>query len=166
VIVEQHFIGDIVGEVESPEHMPKRRKILPISLDSSPFIRSRGNKAKEGTGYAGDRKEDVGLFVFIFHFDFLTIVFQMSGQLEALAAQKAKDAKIGSLLIAIREYLPNLHRKGGGHPSDYLVHPTALAHLRRRFNFICSTLLKNDSLADMSERSVLYFELLEWLEVS
>jgi len=90
----------------------------------------------------------------------------MSGQLEALAAQKAKDAKIGSLLIAIRKYLPNLHRKGGGHPSDYLVHPTTLAHLRRRFNFICSTLLRNDSLADMSERSVLYFELLEWLEVS
>lgn len=70
MIVEQHFIEDIVGEVESPEHMPKRRKILPISLDSSPFIRSRGNKAKEGTGYAGDRKEDVDLFVSIFHFDF------------------------------------------------------------------------------------------------
>ena len=108
------------------------------------------------------------MWVFRFHLSFLLliIIFQMSGQLEALAAQKAKDAKIGSLLIAIREYLPNLHRKGGGHPSDYLVHPTALAHLRRRFNFICSTLLRNDSLADMSERSVLYFELLEWLEVS
>jgi hypothetical protein len=90
----------------------------------------------------------------------------MTGQLEAWAAQKAKDVKIGNLLKAIREYLPNLHRKGGGQTSDYLVHPTALSHLRRRFNFICSTLLKNDSLADMSERSVLYFELLEWLEVS
>lgn len=86
--------------------------------------------------------------------------------MEALAAQRTKDGKIGNLLKAIREYLPNLHRKGGGQTSDYLVHPTALAHLRRRFNFICSTLLKNDSLADMSERSVLYFELLEWLEVS
>jgi len=69
-IVEQHFVEDIVGEVESSEHTTKRRKILPISLDSSPFIRNRGNKAKEGTGYAGDRKEDVGLFVSIFHLHF------------------------------------------------------------------------------------------------
>lgn len=46
-----------------------------------------------------------------------------------------------------------------------MVHPTALAHLRRRFNYICSALLRNDSLTDMSDRSVLYFELFEWLEV-
>lgn len=79
--------------------------------------------------------------------------------------QHAKDEKIGNLLKAIRVYLPNLHRVGGGQTSDYLVHPTALAHLRRRFNYICSTLLRNDSLADMSDRAVLYFELLHWLEV-
>jgi hypothetical protein len=91
---------------------------------------------------------------------------QRSGQIEAQAAQRAKDEKIGKLLRAIREYLPQLHRPGGGQTSDYLVHPTALAHLRRRFNYVCSTLLRNDSLADMSERSVLYFELMEWLEVN
>jgi hypothetical protein len=90
---------------------------------------------------------------------------QTSGQIEAQATQRAKDEKIAKLLYGIRVYLPNLHRKGGGQTSDYLVHPTALAHLRRRFNYICSTLLRNDSLADMSERAVLYFELLEWLEV-
>ena len=90
---------------------------------------------------------------------------QRSGQIEAQAAQRAKDEKIGRLLRAIREYLPQLHRPGGGQTSDYLVHPTALAHLRRRFNYVCSALLRNDSLADMSERSVLYFELMEWLEV-
>lgn len=89
-----------------------------------------------------------------------------SGQLEALAAQLSKDKKIGSLLTGVRNYLPDLRREGGGHASDYLPHPTALAHLRRRFNSVCSTLLKNDSLADMSERSVLYYELLEWLGVS
>ncbi|KNZ79827.1 Baculoviral IAP repeat-containing protein 6, partial [Termitomyces sp. J132] len=107
-----------------------------------------GTKKKQigGVGYAGDVKED------------------NTGQLEAQAIQRTKDEKIGNLLTEIRVYLPNLHREGGGQTSDYLVHPTALAHLRRRFNYICSTLLRNDSLADMSDRSVLYFELLHWLE--
>lgn len=77
-----------------------------------------------------------------------------------MAAQKEKDQAIGKLLAATRVYLPNLSREGGGQTSDYLVHPTALAHLRRRFNYVCSALLRNDSLADMSGRSVLYFELL------
>ncbi|KAF8165369.1 hypothetical protein B0H34DRAFT_780271 [Crassisporium funariophilum] len=106
----------------------------------------QGRKAKGGTGYDGDATED------------------NTGQLKALAAQKTKDEKIGKLLSAIRVYLPNLNRDGGGRTSDYLVHPTALAHLRRRFNHVCSSLLRNDSLADMSDRSILYFELLEWLE--
>ncbi|EKM80308.1 hypothetical protein AGABI1DRAFT_57960 [Agaricus bisporus var. burnettii JB137-S8] len=144
-ILEQQFIEDTGGDSDSnPGRTSKRRKTSPN--EESFLHQGRGTRAKGGTGYAGDQKED------------------MSGQMEALAAQRTKDGKIGNLLKAIREYLPNLHRKGGGQTSDYLVHPTALAHLRRRFNFICSTLLKNDSLADMSERSVLYFELLEWLE--
>ena len=46
-----------------------------------------------------------------------------------------------------------------------MVHPSTLVHLRRRFNYVSSTLLRNDSLADMSDRNVLYFELFEWLEV-
>ena len=91
---------------------------------------------------------------------------KMSGQLEALAIQRAKDERLAKLLKSIRKYLPSLHRPGGPVTSDYLVHPTALAHLRRRFNFVSSQLLRNDSLADMSDRSVLYFELLEWLEVT
>jgi hypothetical protein len=72
---------------------------------------------------------------------------------------------MAKLLIAVREYLPCVQRTGGGRTSDFLVHPTTLAHLRRRFNFVSSTLLRNDSLADMSDRSVLYFELFSWLEV-
>ncbi|KAL4075903.1 hypothetical protein J3A83DRAFT_4089853 [Scleroderma citrinum] len=105
-----------------------------------------GRKAKGGVGYAGDQREDI------------------SGQVEAQAQQQVKDARIGSLLSQIRVYLPSLRREGGALTSDYMVHPTALAHLRRRFNSLCSTLLRNDSLTDMSERSVLYFELFEWLE--
>lgn len=70
------------------------------------------------------------------------------------------------MLTNIREFLPNLKRPGGGKTSDYLPHPTTLAHLRRRFNFVSSALLRNDSLSDMSDRSVLYFELFLWLEVS
>ncbi|KAJ7180040.1 ubiquitin conjugating enzyme family protein [Mycena crocata] len=104
-----------------------------------------GKRAKGGVGYAGDQKED------------------NSGQMEAQALQTAKDEKIGKLLTEIGVYLPSLHREGH-HPSDFLPHPTTLAHLRRRFNYVCSALLRNDSLADMSERSVLYFKLLEWLE--
>ncbi|KAF8195914.1 hypothetical protein K438DRAFT_1826732 [Mycena galopus ATCC 62051] len=104
-----------------------------------------GKRAKGGIGYAGDQKEDT------------------TGQQEAQALQAAKDRRIGALLTDIGVYLPSLHREGH-HPSDFLPHPTALAHLRRRFNYVCSALLRNDSLADMSERSVLYFKLLEWLE--
>ncbi|KIY49167.1 hypothetical protein FISHEDRAFT_65234 [Fistulina hepatica ATCC 64428] len=106
----------------------------------------KGKKANRGTGYAGDGKED------------------NSGEMAARAQQLAKDTHVATLLSQIRKYLPSLNRKGGSRASDYLVHPTTLAHLRRRFNVLSSTLLRNDSLADMSERSVLYFELLEWLE--
>ncbi|KAF9780320.1 ubiquitin conjugating enzyme family protein [Thelephora terrestris] len=102
-----------------------------------------GKKAKGGTGYAGSQKEDT------------------TGQEQAAKAQKVADERIAKLMKAIRDYLPSISR---GRTSDYLVHPTTLAHLRRRFNYTCSSLLRNDSLADMSDRSVLYFELFEWLQ--
>jgi hypothetical protein len=69
-------------------------------------------------------------------------------------------------MVELRTFLPSLRRPGGAVTCDYLVHPTTLAHLRRRFNNICSSLLRNGSLTDMSERSSVYFELFEWLEVS
>ncbi|KAF4619548.1 hypothetical protein D9613_005238 [Agrocybe pediades] len=130
----------------------KRRKTNTTSTqdgdeeDGTYYANIKGKKSKGGTGYDGDVTEDT------------------TGQLRALAAQREKDEKIAKLLEAIRVYLPNVNRKGGGRTSDFLVHPTALAHLRRRFNYVCSSLLRNDSLADMSDRSILYFELLEWLE--
>ena len=90
----------------------------------------------------------------------------MSGKIDALNIQRAKDTQLSLLLSQIRVFLPSVHREDGGKASDYLPHPTTLAHLRRRFNFVSSQLLRNDSLVDMSDRSILYFELFDWLEVS
>lgn len=124
---------------------------------------AQGKKLKVGIGYAGDQKEDVSsrrcaLFP-------RSNAKQTTGQAEAQAIQHTKDERLGKLMAQLRVYLPSLRRPGGALTSDYLVHPTALAHLRRRFNNICSSLLRNDSLADMSDRSTVYFELFEWLEV-
>lgn len=124
-----------------------------------------GKKSKGGVGYAGDVKEDVSFHVNVISNCFLRKC-KTSGQVEAQVIQRLKDEKIGTILSQIREYLPSLRREGGARTSDYMVHPTALAHLRRRFNYLCTTLLRNDSLSDMSDRSVLYFELFEWLEVA
>jgi hypothetical protein len=88
----------------------------------------------------------------------------MTGQIEAQASQRARDQSLSELLAAVRNYLPSVRREGGGRASDFLVHPTTLAHIRRRFNALCSTLLRNDSLSDMSDRSLLYLELFSWLE--
>ncbi|KAI0307244.1 hypothetical protein B0F90DRAFT_1807893 [Multifurca ochricompacta] len=135
----------------------KRRKTDPVintsmildpDDDDDSYISSSalGKKLKVGIGYAGDQKEDT------------------TGQAEAQAMQQSKDEKLGKLMTQLRVFLPSLRRPGGALTSDYLVHPTALAHLRRRFNNICSSLLRNDSLTDMSDRSSVYFELFEWLE--
>ncbi|KAH9899465.1 ubiquitin conjugating enzyme family protein [Cubamyces lactineus] len=162
-MLEKAFLDDSQelssGQKSGDKSSRKRRKVefshVPVSAfhddedeeeDVYYPLPVQGKKPKLGTGYAGDARED------------------MSGQLEALNAQRAKDEKLATLLTQIRTFLPSVNREGGGHASDYLVHPTALAHLRRRFNFVSSQLLRNDSLTDMSDRSVLYFELFEWLE--
>ena len=163
---------ECISDQEHKARNSKRRKMdVPTSHtpnqdgdddDEVYYANVQGKKAKGGIGYAGDQREDVSAT-----FDKGNMhanSMQTSGQIEAQAVQRAKDEKIGQLLSQIRVYLPSLHREGGGRTSDYLVHPTTLAHLRRRFNYVCSSLLRNDSLADMSDRSVLYFELLEWLE--
>ncbi|KAJ4478043.1 hypothetical protein J3R30DRAFT_3478428 [Lentinula aciculospora] len=128
---------------EATERGTKRRKTRGINDDGS--IGGSGKK-KGGIGYAGELKED------------------SSGQAEAQANQLAKDSRIRALLAEVRDYLPFLQRSNGPYPSDYLPHPSSLTHLRRRFNLIAGELLRNDSLADMSDRHGLYFELLEWLE--
>ncbi|KAG8745706.1 hypothetical protein FRC10_007186 [Ceratobasidium sp. 414] len=154
---EQHRSPE--GLTTSPEGGSKKRKVSPAIAaivqttsgyeDDDEYLSGdigRGKKAKAGTGYAGVGKED------------------NTGQLEAMQSQKARDSKMATLMTEVREFLPSLQRKKGAQTSDYLVHPSALAHLRRRFNWIGSTLLRNDSLTDMSDRSVLYFELFSWLE--
>lgn len=101
--------------------------------------------SSHGIGYAGDAREDT------------------SGQQKAQAAQRAKDEKLTRLLGEVRTYLPTLNRDHR-YASDYLVHPASLAHLRRRFNHVCSTFLRNDSLFSIAERSDLFSELFRWLE--
>ncbi|KAI0071130.1 ubiquitin conjugating enzyme family protein [Panus rudis PR-1116 ss-1] len=155
-MLETKFLEEMEPTVIDRTKNRKRRQVqtlAPISHpdddedddDGYPPV-AQTKRMKVGVGYAGDAKEDT------------------SGQLEAQAAQRVKDEKLANLLSSIRVYLPSLHREGGGKSSDYLPHPTTLAHLRRRFNFVSSQLLRNDSLSDMSDRSVLYFELFEWLE--
>ncbi|KZT62275.1 hypothetical protein CALCODRAFT_462875 [Calocera cornea HHB12733] len=107
--------------------------------------RGKGKRAPTGTGYGGGKEDQ-------------------SGILAALEAQRVRDTKVGMLLSQVRVFLPSLARKPEAETSDYLPHPTALVHVRRRFNSVGSALLRNDSLADMSDRQVIYFELLEWLE--
>ena len=60
-------------------------------------------------------------------------------------------------------YLPNVKREKT-FTSDFMVHPTALAHLRRRSGFV-NDLLRNDSLLDMTSRDTIYRALLDWLEI-
>ena len=90
---------------------------------------------------------------------------QRSWQLEAQKAEEAADVKTVKLLSEVQIYLPFLNRASGTRASDHLVHPTALAHLRRRSAFV-NDLLRNDSLLDMSNRGDLYRALFDWLEVS
>lgn len=61
-----------------------------------------------------------------------------------MQAQLARDRQLSALLSAVRAFLPNMQRAGGGKTSDYLVHPTTLASVRRRFDLVSSTLLRND----------------------
>ncbi|WVO14986.1 hypothetical protein L204_102629 [Cryptococcus depauperatus] len=103
-------------------------------------------KNARGTGYAGSTDED------------------RSGQIKAEEMQRLADSAVSVLLQHVQQYLPNINRQGGPATSDYLVHPTALAHLRRRSNFI-NALLRNDSLLDMSNRDAIYRALFDWLEI-
>jgi hypothetical protein len=81
------------------------------------------------------------------------------------AAQMARDGETAELLSQVQVYLPHPNRASGTRTSDHLVHPTALAHLRRRSAFV-NDLLRNDSLLDMSNRAGIYRALFDWLEVS
>ncbi|KAG1871375.1 hypothetical protein DFJ58DRAFT_645210, partial [Suillus subalutaceus] len=55
----------------------------------------------------------------------------------------------------------SLRRKGSARTRNHMVHPTAL---RRRINYLCTTLLRNDYLSGISDRFVPIFEFFEQLE--
>lgn len=119
------------------------------------------SKQSKGTGYAGHGTEDVSDSV-VGQISSLTA--QTTGQKAAAATEKKRDAKTAKLLRQVQVYLPQLDRESGATTGDHLVHPTTLAHLRRRSAFV-NDLLRNDSLLDMSNRSELYQSLFDWLKV-
>ncbi|KAG1770545.1 hypothetical protein EV702DRAFT_922748, partial [Suillus placidus] len=67
---------------------------------------------------------------------------------DARVIKRLKGEQIGTILSQIRKYLLSLRREGGARTSDYMVHPTALAYLGRRSNYLRTA---NDSLSDMSD---------------
>ena len=180
-MLEHAFLEEVQPSPHDENQKAKRRKVSAKCTpgtndedddDAYPFpniggaLVSRGTqKVRTGTGYAGHVKEDVSSLIALARGNAHDHP-KMSGQIEALNIQRAKDTQLSLLLSQIRVFLPSVHREDGGKASDYLPHPTTLAHLRRRFNFVSSQLLRNDSLVDMSDRSILYFELFDWLEVS
>ncbi|KAK4687368.1 hypothetical protein P7C73_g2746, partial [Tremellales sp. Uapishka_1] len=114
---------------------------------SAVFAKASGSGPKtKGVGYSGNDTED------------------RSGQAKAEREQQAADEKTSQLLAQVRTYLPSINRKSGSRTSDHLVHPTTIAHLRRRSGFV-NDLLRNDSLVDMSNRGSLYRALFDWLEI-
>ncbi|ORY34658.1 hypothetical protein BCR39DRAFT_513852 [Naematelia encephala] len=113
--------------------------------DHNPHGGAHSSQAK-GVGYAGSTHED------------------HSWRLAAQQAQEEADKRTASLLAHVKVYLPQLNRASGTRTSDHMVHPTTLAHLRRRSGFV-NDLLRNDSLLDMSGRGDLYRTLFDWLEV-
>lgn len=64
-ILEQQFIEDAGSDTDNSGRTNKRRKTSPTAAEGTvlpspmPMPMARGNKAKGGTGYAGDQKEDV-----------------------------------------------------------------------------------------------------------
>jgi hypothetical protein len=132
----------------------KRRKLAKVSA----IGRKIGRLPAKGTGYSGNAHEDVRA-------DELKILadVQDSGQREAELNQTKTDDATAKLLSQLAVYLPNMKRSRT-FTSDSMVHPTALAHLRRRSGFV-NDLLRNNSLLDMTARNDIYCTLLDWLEI-
>ncbi|KAG1764254.1 hypothetical protein EV702DRAFT_128577 [Suillus placidus] len=66
---------------------------------------------------------------------------ERSAETYAQIIKRLKDEQIGTILSQIRKYLLSLRQVVGARTSDYMVHPTALAYLRRRLR------TTNDSLS-------------------
>lgn len=111
---------------------------------------------KAGTGYGGGRDD-------------------YSWQQKAAQQQLKKDEKIRSSLAQLRAYLPDERREyvrlNGSELStgpislDHMPDLSNLAHLRRRFLPIASTLLSTGSIMDVTERLPLFEELMTWMRM-
>nr|XP_018260191.1 uncharacterized protein I303_07108 [Kwoniella dejecticola CBS 10117]OBR82349.1 hypothetical protein I303_07108 [Kwoniella dejecticola CBS 10117] len=138
------------SSVRAPPEKKQKTSADRLSLTISKTSREESDDvvstSSKGIGYDGSSSDD------------------RSGQKKAEEAQIAADSKTVILLAEVQTYLPNLNRPGGARTSDHLVHPTALAHLRRRSGFV-NDLLRNDSLLDMSKREGLYTSLFDWLQI-
>ncbi|KLT45850.1 hypothetical protein CC85DRAFT_86895 [Cutaneotrichosporon oleaginosum] len=155
-MIEQAFGTTLEAtQVGAASPAPKKRKVVSLAellIGEGAESSSSGDEGdfraakKKGTGYSGSACEDT------------------SGQVAAEKAQKDKDRRTATLLNQVAVYLPTLKRESGPRTSDLLVHPTSLAHLRRRSGFV-NDLLRNDSLMDMSNRATIYAALMDWLEI-
>ncbi|KIR36597.1 ubiquitin-conjugating enzyme family protein [Cryptococcus deuterogattii MMRL2647] len=144
-----HMIEKSFSQSRDPTSSAENSGKIPPSkkrkTNGSPPL-ATGKGAVKGTGYAGSMQED------------------RTGQISAEKAQKKADQQVATILQQVQQFLPNPRRAGGPATSDYLVHPTALAHLRRRSAFMNDS-LRNDSLFDMSQRGDIYRALFDWLEI-
>ena len=143
------------SESKSPPHKRMRPPSETSSGASTPM------HVNNGTGYAGGRSEDVSWKPLG---QSRRADKQTSGQKAAIEAQTEIDLATTKVLRQVQAYLPNLDREGGPCISDLMVHPTALAHLRRKSTFV-NDLLRNESLLDMTNREELYAALFDWLKV-
>ncbi|KAK0552846.1 hypothetical protein OC845_001514 [Tilletia horrida] len=132
----------------------RKRKSPPsgddLDFDYDDFSDSVSKRAKSknttGTGYAGSSAD------------------AQAWSAAAAGKQQENDQALSEALALVRNFLPSLRREPNPTASDFDPHSTTLAHLRRRFLPIASKLLQSDSFMDMSERRVLYDELLQWLQ--
>lgn len=146
--------------LSSEEEWSSEEEAAPPSYPGAP----KSSKKAKGTGYGGHGYED------------------RSWQDKGAKAQKAEDEKMTALLKQVRPFLPSHWRETGEVTSDSMVsathiqiefslnllqpHPATLAHLRRRFGEIATTLLRNDALHEHADRADLFLEIQEWLIVS
>lgn len=78
-ILEQQFVEDTGNDNENLGRTSKRRKMSPTSEETSPspVPHGRGNRAKGGTGYAGDQREDVGNLLVVSHRVVMFLMFRL-----------------------------------------------------------------------------------------
>lgn len=87
--------------------------------------------------------------------------------------QKIFDKEVTAALEQLRPYIPDEGRSMtqlldgkvtdcDAQGQDFMIEVSVLAHLRRRFLPIASILLQTQSIADMSGRTELYTELIQW----